>query len=65
MLNRIKNTDEEIDRIKKGMYYTYYGDRGTARTLFVGADFKAAGKTGTAQADAVIPDSSVPREKIC
>jgi penicillin-binding protein A len=64
VLNRIKNTDEEIDRIKKGMYYTYYGDRGTARNLFVGADFKAAGKTGTAQASASVPNPNDPTKYI-
>ena len=54
VLNRIKNTDEEIDRVQQGMYYTYYGARGTARTLFQGTDFKAAGKTGTAQSEALV-----------
>ena len=49
VINRIKNTEEELDRIKKGMYYTYYGRYGTARTLFDDADFTAAGKTGTAR----------------
>ncbi|MDW0108950.1 peptidoglycan D,D-transpeptidase FtsI family protein [Sporosarcina aquimarina] len=49
VLNRINNSDEEINRVKKGMYYTYYGPRGTARDLFKGEDFDAGGKTGTAQ----------------
>ena len=49
ILNRINNTPEEIDRVKKGMHYTYYGPRGTARDLFKGEAFDAAGKTGTAQ----------------
>ncbi len=64
VLNRIKNTDEEIDRIKKGMYYTYYGPRGTARTLFKDADFKAAGKTGTAQSSASVPNPNDPTKYI-
>lgn len=58
VLNRINNTEAEIARIQQGMYYTYYGARGTARTLFQGADFKAAGKTGTAQDVGPVPDSS-------
>lgn len=49
VLNRISNTDREIEQVKRGMYYTYYGQRGTARGLFDGRDFNAAGKTGTAE----------------
>lgn len=49
ILNRINNTAEEIDRVKMGMHYAYYGARGTARDLFKGEDFEAAGKTGTAE----------------
>lgn len=49
VLNRISNTDREIEQVKRGMHYTYYGPRGTARGLFDGRDFDAAGKTGTAQ----------------
>ena len=49
VLNRINNTAEEIERVKKGMHYAYYGARGTARDLFKGEEFDAAGKTGTAQ----------------
>ncbi|WP_025784757.1 penicillin-binding protein 2 [Sporosarcina sp. D27] len=50
ILNRINNTPEEIDRVKKGMHYTYYQPKGTAYNIFQGEDFDAAGKTGTAQA---------------
>lgn len=49
VLNRIPNTDREIEQVKKGMHYTYYGKNGTARGLFSGRDFDAAGKTGTAE----------------
>jgi len=63
VLNRIKNTDEEINRIKQGMYYTYYGPRGTARTLFQDTDFKAAGKTGTAQSEISVVDPNDPERK--
>lgn len=57
VLNRISNTDREIEQVKRGMYYTYYGPRGTARGLFAGRDFEAAGKTGTAQTHAYDPDA--------
>lgn len=50
ILNRIDNTPEEIERVKKGMHYTYYQPKGTAYNIFQGEDFDAAGKTGTAQA---------------
>ena len=49
VLNRIENTEKEIEQVKKGMEYTYYGPHGTARNLFNGASYTAAGKTGTAQ----------------
>ncbi|MBE1553746.1 peptidoglycan D,D-transpeptidase FtsI family protein [Sporosarcina limicola] len=53
VLNRINNTDEEIEQVKRGMHYTYYDPRGTGRAdrkgLFDGASYDAAGKTGTAQ----------------
>ncbi|MCG3089073.1 penicillin-binding protein 2 [Sporosarcina sp. MB25] len=48
VLNRIPNTDAEIEQVKKGMQYTY-SPRGTAPNLFAGADYTVAGKTGTAQ----------------
>lgn len=49
VLNRINNTAEEIEQVKKGMEYVYYGPNGTGRGIFDGASYKAAGKTGTAQ----------------
>lgn len=49
VLNRVNNTQREIDQVKRGMYYTYYGQRGTAKNLFQGRSFDAGGKTGTAQ----------------
>ncbi|MFD1030729.1 peptidoglycan D,D-transpeptidase FtsI family protein [Metaplanococcus flavidus] len=48
-LNRINNTQAEIDRLKTGMRNVYVGDQGTARSYFADADFTAAGKTGTAE----------------
>ncbi|WP_432355244.1 peptidoglycan D,D-transpeptidase FtsI family protein [Sporosarcina sp. A2] len=50
VLNRINNTPQEIERVKKGMHYAYYQPRGTASGIFKGEEFDAAGKTGTAQA---------------
>ncbi|MER2088483.1 MAG: penicillin-binding protein 2 [Sporosarcina sp.] len=50
VLNRIQNTDAEINQVKRGMHYVYYGANGTAKNLFAGKDFDAGGKTGTAQA---------------
>ncbi|WP_060210369.1 peptidoglycan D,D-transpeptidase FtsI family protein [Sporosarcina koreensis] len=50
VLNRINNTEREIEQVKKGMHYTYYGAHGTApKSLLAGASYTAAGKTGTAQ----------------
>ncbi|PUB12567.1 penicillin-binding protein 2 [Paenisporosarcina sp. OV554] len=49
VLNRIHNTQEQIDQIKKGMSRVYYGSNGSARSYFGDAPYQAAGKTGTAQ----------------
>jgi len=54
ILNKVNNTDAEISRVKQGMYYTYYGPRGTARNIFQGKAYNAAGKTGTSQSGASI-----------
>ncbi len=56
VLNRIKNTEQELAQVKRGMHYTYYGARGTARGLLSGRSFDAAGKTGTAQTAAYDED---------
>ena len=48
ILNRINNTDAEIEQVKRGMQYVY-GPSGTARNMFAGKDYDGAGKTGTAQ----------------
>lgn len=50
VLNRIQNTDAEIEQVKRGMHYVYYGSNGTAKNLFDDKDYDAGGKTGTAQA---------------
>jgi cell division protein FtsI/penicillin-binding protein 2 len=49
ILNRISNTQAQIDHIKKGMSRVYYGDKGSARSYFGDSPYQAAGKTGTAQ----------------
>ncbi|MFD1864071.1 peptidoglycan D,D-transpeptidase FtsI family protein [Planococcus chinensis] len=49
VLNRINNTQAEIDQVKKGMRLVYTGSQGSARSFFGDADYTAAGKTGTAQ----------------
>ncbi|WP_042473968.1 peptidoglycan D,D-transpeptidase FtsI family protein [Bacillus ndiopicus] len=49
ILNRISNTDAEIEQVKKGMRQVYVGSYGTARWQFQDAPYTAAGKTGTAE----------------
>lgn len=49
VMNRIHNTQSEIEHIKKGMNLVYYGNQGSARSYFGDAPYQAAGKTGTAQ----------------
>lgn len=49
VLNRINNTQEEIDQVKKGMRLVYSGNSGSARSFFNDAPYEGAGKTGTAQ----------------
>ncbi|MGM9922267.1 MAG: peptidoglycan D,D-transpeptidase FtsI family protein [Bhargavaea sp.] len=49
-LNRVDNSDGQIDRMKEAMYSVYYNPRGTAYSTFKDTKgYKAAGKTGTAQ----------------
>ena len=49
ILNRINNTQNQIEHIKKGMSRVYFGNEGSARSYFGDLPFEAAGKTGTAQ----------------
>ncbi|EPD53590.1 hypothetical protein HMPREF1210_00413 [Paenisporosarcina sp. HGH0030] len=49
VMNRINNTQSQIEHIKKGMNRVYYGNQGSARSYFGDAPYQAAGKTGTAQ----------------
>ncbi len=50
IMNRIDNTQEEIDRVKEGMRNVYIGSSGSARAQFSDTPYTAAGKTGTAEA---------------
>ncbi|WP_271852488.1 penicillin-binding transpeptidase domain-containing protein [Planococcus maritimus] len=50
IMNRINNTQEEIDRVKEGMRNVYIGSSGSARAQFSDTPYTAAGKTGTAEA---------------
>lgn len=49
ILNRINNTQDEIDWVKGGLRKVYVGANGSARSVFGDAPFTAAGKTGTAE----------------
>jgi penicillin-binding protein 2 len=46
---RIVSDMRHIQSVKQGMVSTIHGPRGTARIMGVGAQYKMAGKTGTAQ----------------
>jgi len=49
VLNRISNSTEEIEHVKKGLRQVYIGSQGSARSSFSNAPYTAAGKTGTAE----------------
>ena len=49
ILNRINNSQEEIEQVQKGMRNVYVGSSGSARAQFSDAPYTAAGKTGTAE----------------
>ena len=59
---RITDNPENLRVVQEGMQMTIHGPGGTARAMSVGAPYRMAGKTGTAQvvnrrAQAVIPKS--------
>ncbi len=58
VLNRIDNTEEEINRIKEGFRRVYFGARGSAASAFRNAPYTAAGKTGTAEVVYYNPEKS-------
>nr|WP_106779896.1 penicillin-binding protein 2 [Lysinibacillus timonensis] len=49
VLNRISNSEEEMEQVKKGLRQVYVGSQGSARSQFADAPYTAAGKTGTAE----------------
>ncbi|WP_414840151.1 peptidoglycan D,D-transpeptidase FtsI family protein [Carnobacterium sp. TMP28] len=50
ILNTVNVGKTEFNRAQEGMYQVVNGANGSARTAFVGAEYKAGGKTGTAEA---------------
>ncbi|MEO4052369.1 penicillin-binding transpeptidase domain-containing protein [Solibacillus sp. CAU 1738] len=49
ILNRISNSEAEINQVKEGLRRVYTGAKGTARSVFYDTPYTAAGKTGTAE----------------
>ena len=49
VLNRISNSEAEINHVKEGLRRVYYGSNGSAASVFRTFTPTAAGKTGTAQ----------------
>ena len=49
ILNRIDNTQKEINQVKEGFRRVYYGSKGSANYYFADTSYTAAGKTGTAE----------------
>lgn len=50
VLNTINVGETEFSRVQQGMYQVIHGANGSARSAFIGAQYDAAGKTGTAEA---------------
>ncbi len=49
VMNRVQMSDEHIKRVQDGFWQVYQETGGTAASTFKGVDYKAAGKTGTAE----------------
>ncbi|AMO86068.1 Penicillin-binding protein H [Solibacillus isronensis B3W22] len=49
ILNKIENSQREIEQVQEGLRRVYFGANGSARRQFETADYTAAGKTGTAE----------------
>lgn len=58
ILNRIDNTEQEINRVKEGFRRVYIGAKGSAARYFRDAPYTAAGKTGTAEVKFYDPEKS-------
>lgn len=50
ILNTVNVGKTEFSRVQQGMYQVVHGANGSARSAFIGAEYEAAGKTGTAEA---------------
>ncbi len=49
ILNKIDNTEAEINQVREGFRRVYTGSKGSARHVFGDTPYTAAGKTGTAE----------------
>lgn len=49
ILNTINVEEKALERVQQGFYQVVHGANGSARSRFVGAEYEAAGKTGTAE----------------
>ncbi|SFQ43488.1 Cell division protein FtsI/penicillin-binding protein 2 [Desemzia incerta] len=49
VLNTINVEEKALERVQQGFYQVIHGANGSARSRFVGAEYEAAGKTGTAE----------------
>lgn len=58
VLNQLNIDESYIKRVQQGFYRAYHGARGTATSEFANKPYKAAGKTGTAEAFARDPDTN-------
>ncbi|MGF1733346.1 penicillin-binding protein 2 [Photobacterium kasasachensis] len=61
----ITNVDQKYwDIAKDGMYRVLFGTRGTARRAFYGAEYKAGGKSGSAQVFGLAEDQEYNAEEL-
>lgn len=61
----ITNVDQKYwDIAKNGMYRVLFGTRGTARRAFYGAEYKAGGKSGSAQVFGLAEDQEYNAEEL-
>lgn len=56
--------EEHWDYVASAMENVMHGRRGTARAIAKGAEYRIAGKTGTAQVVAIAQDESYDRDKV-
>ena len=61
----IDNVDQKYwDVAKQGMYQVLHGVRGTARRPFYGSEYKAGGKSGSAQVFGLAEDQEYNAEEL-